>query len=170
MTQLLTIVNENDEVIGSKERSAINYERDVYRVTALWMTNSKGEILLAQRAFVKENSPGLWGPAVSGTVEKGESYEENIYKEAGEEIGLTDTAFETGPKQRKKEPSTYRNYFAQWFTVSLDRPASFFRTQPDEVERVKWVKPEELVGDFEQHPKDYVPSMERIIETFIKNK
>ncbi len=30
----------------------------------------------------------MWGSAVAGTVEKGEDYESNIYKETEEEIGL----------------------------------------------------------------------------------
>ena len=33
--------------------------------------------------------PEVWGPAVSGTNEEGETYDSNIIKEAQEEIGLT---------------------------------------------------------------------------------
>ncbi|MEI7562268.1 MAG: hypothetical protein WCJ39_00675 [bacterium] len=54
---LIPVVNEQDEIIGYKERSEIQKE-DIYRVTALWITNNKGEILIAQRAFTKRNNPG----------------------------------------------------------------------------------------------------------------
>ena len=49
----IVIVNENDEIIGSKERGTLN-QSDIYRVSALWIQNSKGEILLAQRSFNKK--------------------------------------------------------------------------------------------------------------------
>ncbi|MFA6422790.1 MAG: NUDIX domain-containing protein, partial [Candidatus Buchananbacteria bacterium] len=83
----IIIVNENDEAIGHKERNELDFS-DIYRVSGLWITNLKGEILLAQRAFTKNHDPGKWGPAAAGTVEEGEDYETNILKEAEEELGL----------------------------------------------------------------------------------
>ena len=37
----IVIVDENDDVIGHKERGAIMQD-DIYRVAALWITNSNG--------------------------------------------------------------------------------------------------------------------------------
>src|SRR3989344_4999835 len=91
------IVNDNDEVIGSKNREKIDPQKDIYRVSALWLTNSMGEILLAQRHRNKPKDPGKWGPAVAGTVQKGESYYDNIVKETKEELGLADISFTQGP-------------------------------------------------------------------------
>src|SRR3989338_6686941 len=85
--QQIPIVNDRDVGIGYKFREEITKE-DIYRVSALWVTNSQVMILLAKRALTKKNSPGEWGPAVSGTVDKGETYEGNIYREAEEELGL----------------------------------------------------------------------------------
>ncbi|HWZ66027.1 MAG TPA: hypothetical protein VNX65_04555 [Patescibacteria group bacterium] len=42
--QRIIIVNENDQVIGHKERGTLVKE-DIYRVAALWVTNSQGKIL-----------------------------------------------------------------------------------------------------------------------------
>ncbi len=64
----IIIVDENDNIIGSKDFDKMK-PSDVYRVSSLWITNSKGETLLAKRAFNKLHSPGKWGTAVSGTVE-----------------------------------------------------------------------------------------------------
>lgn len=62
MTQIV-IVDDNDIVIGLKDRSEIK-SLDIYRVSALWVVNNEGDVLLAQRAFNKKNNPGKWGPAV----------------------------------------------------------------------------------------------------------
>ncbi len=54
----IIIVNEKDEIIWYKKRWTLEKE-DIYRVSALWLINSKWEILLAQRAFTKKHHPGM---------------------------------------------------------------------------------------------------------------
>lgn len=80
------VVDDNDNIIGYKSKAAIDKDDLRYRVSALWITNSKREILLARRSYTKRHDPGKWGPAAAGTVEKGESYKDNIKKEAKEEL------------------------------------------------------------------------------------
>jgi isopentenyldiphosphate isomerase len=81
----IPIVNEHDEIIGYKERNDITKE-DIYRVSTLLVMNEYDEILLTKRAATKKNNPNKRTLAVNGTVEKGETYEENIIHEAQEEI------------------------------------------------------------------------------------
>lgn len=152
----IPIVDEHDAIIGYKDRFAIDYDHDIYRVSSLWIQNSRGDVLLAQRAFDKVKDPGRWGPAVAGTVEKGESYEQNIYKEAAEEIGLTGITFTEGPKQRVRYA---RQFFNQWFLATVDQPATAFILQKEEVEQVKWMPLADLQEDVELHPESYITSM-----------
>ena len=60
----IPIVNEKDEIILSKRDKVA--QEDVYRVSSLWITNSKKEILLARRALNKRNDPGKMGTSCSG--------------------------------------------------------------------------------------------------------
>jgi isopentenyl-diphosphate delta-isomerase len=150
----VTIVDIHDRVIGQKLRSARTKD-DIYRITALWLTNSQGEILLAQRAANKEHNPNRWGPAAAGTVEARESYEENVYKEAEEEIGLSGIKFTPSHKVLIR---TEHRYFCMWYTAKVDQPAEEFRLQTDEVQAVRWVTPTELVQDLRDHPERYTPS------------
>ena len=78
MTNVI-IVNEKDEVIGSKPRDDRN-QTDIIRVSGLLVFNPKGEVLLSRRGLNKINDPGKWGPSVAGTVEEGETYASNIIK------------------------------------------------------------------------------------------
>ena len=100
------IVNENDEIIGYKGKGTLE-KSDIYRVSALWIQNSKGDILLAQRKLTKKHSPGKWGPAVAGTNDEGESYESNIIKETEEEIGLKGYGFKKRDKFRRSEKNNF---------------------------------------------------------------
>ena len=83
----IPIVDENDNVIKNIDAGE-KKPGEISRVSALWVTSEEGEILLAQRAVTKKRDPGCWGPAVAGTVEEDETYEDNIIKEAEEEIIL----------------------------------------------------------------------------------
>lgn len=160
----IQIVNENDELIGLKPRGEVNPRTDIYRVAALWIANSRGEVLIAQRKITKDKDPGMWGPAVAGTVDEGETYEQNIYKEADEEIGLTEVDFALGPKQRVSFP---RNYFCQWYTVALDRDVADFRIQETEVEQIKWMPAGALLEDVRVSPTSYIPTMPVLTQLFI---
>lgn len=149
------IVNENDEIIGYKNRNEI-VSNDIYRATGLWIENSAGEVLLAQRSFLKKNEPGKWGPAVSGTVEKGETYESNIVKEAFEEIGLTGYKFRKAEKMRIFGK---HNYFAQWFFVKLDREIEDFVLEKGAFEQIKWFGRVELKSALEATPENFVAGL-----------
>lgn len=49
MSARIIIVNDRDEIIGYKERGTLA-QQDIYRVSALWIKNPLGNILLAKRA------------------------------------------------------------------------------------------------------------------------
>lgn len=149
------VVDENDTEIGTKEREMLSYG-DIYRISALWITNSESQILLAQRKWTKKNDPGKWGPAVAGTVNEGETYEDNIYKEAEEEIGLTGITFALGPK-RFVDDGLHR-FFAQWFIAQVDQPLDAFTPREEEVEQLAWVDKAVLLHELDAIPEKFVPN------------
>lgn len=165
-TRLLQHVNENDEVLGWITPEQRN-EQHIYRVSALWLTNSKGDVLLAQRHPDMSNAGGLWGPAAAGTVEAGEGYHDNIVKEAAEEIGLKGVDFTLGPKTfiGKDEPG--RTYFCQWFYATCDWPVEKFELEPEEVAAVRWISPAELKSEIKKHSERYLRGAHRWIGRFI---
>lgn len=158
----IIIVNDQDEIIGYKERGTLAKE-DVYRVSGLWVTNSKGDILFAQRKFNKKHDPGKWGPAVAGTIDESETYESNIIKEAKEEIGLKHIKPTPGPKRRVSDDY---NYFCQWYTLSIDKPTEDFVIQEEEVEQVKWFTQAELEQELRQHPEKYLKGLSWAVAAF----
>ena len=160
----IIIVDSKDSFIAFKERDDIVFD-DCYRVSALWVENSKGEILLAQRAFTKKNGPGLWWPAVAWTVEEREDYEKNMYKEAQEEIWLSGIMFELWPKEIFHWK---HQYFCQWYFCILDRDITQFQLQTEEVENIQWVSKKELIENIRLYPQLYTISMTQ--SSFLKSK
>jgi len=158
------IVDKNDTIIGAKLRDEMIFGIDLYRVSALWLTNSRNQILLAQRSLSLHNGAGLWGPAVAGTVEEGETYETNIYKEAYEEIGLQDVIFE---KSQKIFIEGERPYFCQYFTATLNYNVDKFILDPNEVNAVQWIEPDLLKKDLRMQPEKYIHKMNQVIQLFL---
>lgn len=159
----IIIVNSNDEIIGSKLRGTLIDDQDIYRVAALWLNNSQGDILLAQRHHSKKNDPGKWGPAVAGTVEEGETYESNIIKEAQEEIGLINIKPEIGPKIMIEGE---RRYFTQWYRLVIDKDIKDFKIQENEVEALQWFSLKELTEELKNNPDKFLKRMGKYLQLF----
>ncbi len=144
----IPIVDENDNIIAYKERTDLE-ESCIYRVSYLWITDTEGKILLAKRALNKKHDPGKWGPAVAGTIEENETYEENIIKEAEEELGLVNIEPTTGEKERV---NAKYHYFSQEFLLTLPSGFNNFKIQEDEVAEIKWFTEEDLKKEIKENP------------------
>lgn len=161
----IPIVNEQDEVIEHKDRTDVDPAVDIVRSASLWITNSNGDILLAQRKFTKRNNPGKWSEAVGGTVEDDDSYESTMLREAEEEIGITVTQYELGPKQYIDSPS---KYFVQWYKTVIDLPIEAFHAQEEELEQLAWIPEAQFVKELQNTPDKYIDEMQEIARLFIE--
>lgn len=158
----IIIVDKEDKEVGVKTITEVDWARDMYRVGAMLLYNKKNEILLAQRSFDKEHSPGMWGPSAAGIVEAGESYKENAIKETEEEIGFVTNpdVLVTGPKFLISRDDPVRTYFLQWHFYPCDGAADSFVLQEDEVEAVKWIS----IDTFKENPDAYMDMSPELLE------
>jgi isopentenyldiphosphate isomerase len=162
MKEKIIIVDKNDNIIWSKYRNEVT-KQDIYRVSALWITNSKWDILLAQRAFTKKHHPGCYGPAVAGTIEIWETYYENIIKETEEEIWVTNINIVEHNKVLTNKEHTH---FTQRYTAILDKNIEDFIIQEEEVAWLKWITKHELLNDINNFPEKYIDSIKENLEMF----
>lgn len=141
MTRII-LVDEDDNEIGFRERLDTRPE-DIYRISGLWLTNSKGEVLLSKRSHLKQKNPGKWSCAAAGHVDEGETYLDNIIKEAQEELGLvlTEADLTLGPKHKVRGANTY---WITWYFAQTEKEASDFVLQEEEVSEVRWYTLDEI--------------------------
>jgi isopentenyldiphosphate isomerase len=52
MTEPVTIVDEKDSVLGTKDRELVN-DNDRWRAVAIWVEDNEGNVLLAKRSHLK---------------------------------------------------------------------------------------------------------------------
>lgn len=165
MTKII-IVDEQDKIVRYQERDVADAisPKDIYRVSALWILNSKNEALIAQRAFTKKNGSGLWQPAVAGTNEENETYESNIIKETTEELGIVIDTHDLKPlPKRRISQSTGRNFFSQTYLLYLNQRISDFVIRKEEVEAVRWVSLDQLTAGVFERPEIFVPGMPEVL-------
>ena len=85
------IVDEEGRVIGVATRGEChNGSKLLHPVVHLHVFNSRGEVYLQKRPEWKDIQPGKWDTSVGGHIDYGETPEQALVREVGEELGITD--------------------------------------------------------------------------------
>src|SRR5688572_13811853 len=87
--QEVILVNEQDEVIGTMEKITAHRKAILHRAFSVFIFNSKGEMLLQQRAFNKYHSGGLWTNACCSHPAPGEHTADAAGRRLQEEMGFS---------------------------------------------------------------------------------
>lgn len=86
--EVVAIVDERNELIGSATRTEMRVRRLVHRATYVLVFNSSGELFVQQRTAHKDVYPSYYDVAAGGVVLAGESYDESAAREVEEELGV----------------------------------------------------------------------------------
>lgn len=108
--ELVDVVDENNNVLGSKAKSLVHNMGDWHRSVHLWIVNPESQtILLQRRIFSKDTNAGMLDVSVGGHVASGESYKD-AWREIYEELGFTikdEDIRELGVIRTQKKPSVH---------------------------------------------------------------
>ena len=86
--EIVTIVDEKNNVTGSAPRSVMRAKGLPHRATYVLVFSSTGELYVQKRTPVKDIYPGYYDVAAGGVVLAGESYEDSASRELKEEMGI----------------------------------------------------------------------------------
>lgn len=162
MNEIVTLVDEQDNVIGSKDRTTLT-ENDRWRIITIWIFNDKGELLIAKRSMDKRTDPGKWGPSVAGTLEYGDSYLETAKRELKEELGVDTPLRELKLMMHDSDVGQRANMN---YVGTINLPISEFTMQQEEVDGLAWIPMEILLEETESKPEKYVKAMNIVKELF----
>ncbi len=82
------LVDENDNELGSMEKLEAHLQGRLHRAFSVLIFNSKGEMLLQQRAQGKYHSGGLWTNACCSHPQPGETPEQAGQRKLMQEMGF----------------------------------------------------------------------------------
>lgn len=82
------LVNEQDIPVGETDKTRAHREGLLHRAFSVFIFNSRGEMLLQQRAGRKYHSGGLWSNACCSHPAPGEETETAVQRRLKEELGF----------------------------------------------------------------------------------
>lgn len=142
--ELVDIVNENGEVVGTAMKSECHKNPAlIHTVVHCWIFNREGKVLLQKRAMTKETLPGLWDISVAGHIMSGENHKDAVKRELSEEMGVEQfDAKLVGTYLSYQKMQTELVYLYYGF---LDKNIEDLRIQIEEVDAVDWFDMPELM-------------------------
>ena len=87
-TELLAVVDKNDQVIDTLPRNEIHASGLRHRAVHILVFNQQGQLFLQKRSMNKDLNKGLWDTSAAGHVDAGEDYLPSAIREADEELGI----------------------------------------------------------------------------------
>ncbi|MFH1229628.1 MAG: NUDIX domain-containing protein [Candidatus Aenigmatarchaeota archaeon] len=88
MTELLAVVDENDNPLRGEDRKVVHSSTLWHRGIHVFVFNPQGELLVQLRSPLKDKYPDTYDCSISGQVGYGEQYEETASREIVEELGI----------------------------------------------------------------------------------
>ncbi|MEQ9229243.1 MAG: isopentenyl-diphosphate delta-isomerase, partial [Cyclobacteriaceae bacterium] len=88
MIDEVILVDKDDQELGTCEKMEAHKLGLMHRAFSVLLYNSKGEMLLQQRADHKYHSAGLWSNACCSHPRPGESMEDAVARRLQEELGV----------------------------------------------------------------------------------
>ena len=148
------LVDENDRQIGLMEKQAAHVTPHLHRAFSIFIFNSKGELLMQQRALSKYHSPGLWTNTCCSHPRDGETLAEATSRRLMEEMGMTCEMHEVYTfiyKAPVGQGLTEHEFDHVWIGRSDNTP----QINHEEVESWKYMSLSDLKKDIQLHPELY---------------
>lgn len=163
MKEMVTLIDESGNDVGAAEKLEAHQKGLLHRAFSILVFNSKGEILLQQRALDKYHSPGLWANTCCGHPRPGEPLEQAAHRRLQEEMGFDCELKEIFSFRYFKEfeDGLIEHELDHVFEGSYDGPV---RPNESEVAQHKWVTWDFLVEDLAKNPEKYVYWLREIVK------
>lgn len=154
MIDYVILVDENDNPIGRAEKMEAHEKGLLHRAFSVFISNSKGELLLQRRALSKYHSAGLWTNTCCSHPKPSEDVMEAAHRRLQEEMGFD---------------CELREIFHFTYTAKLDAGLTENEIDhvlvgtyekdpvinPEEVDEFKWVPIDWLIEDIRKNPDTY---------------
>ncbi len=145
--EIWDLYDENRVFLGKEHIRGESLPIDGYHlVVHVWIRNSKGEYLIAQRSANRPTYPLMW-ECVGGSVVKGENSLQGAIREVKEEIGM-DLLPESGrilfSKTRKIIDGKIFNDIMDVWLFECDEEVDLGNATTDEVAQVAWMSREQI--------------------------
>lgn len=162
------LVDENNNELGLMDKQEAHEKAVLHRAFSVFVFNTKGELLLQQRAFSKYHSGGLWTNTCCSHPRSGESTVDAAHRRLQEEMGF-DCPLE------EKFHFIYKAPFENGLTEhELDFIyTGIFDGKPninsEEVNASRWISMDDLIKDVKNTPQKYTAWFDIILREYLQH-
>ena len=154
MPEYVVLVDNQDNQIGLMEKQSAHVNPTLHRAFSIFIFNSKGEMLLQQRALTKYHTPGLWTNTCCSHPRDGESLQDATKRRLMEEMGMECELKEAFSFIYKADvmQGLIEHEFDHVFVGTTDVTPIINR---EEVESYKYETVANIAKDIEKNPANY---------------
>ena len=166
MEEFVVLVDQNDQKLGLMEKQQAHVAGLLHRAFSVFIFNSKGELMIQQRAASKYHSPTLWTNTCCSHPRDNETYEQAAHRRLEEEMGF-DCELEYKFNFIYKahlENDLIEHELDHVFIGTFDNEP---KLNPDEVMAYRWVELDDLKKDMEKNPQNYTAWFKIIFEHYV---
>ena len=156
MQEYVVLVDANDNPIGLMEKMEAHVKAELHRAFSIFIFNTKGEMLLQQRAFSKYHTPGLWTNTCCSHPRHEEALEQATSRRLQEEMGMQcelNEIFHFTYKADVTQGLMEHEIDHVFVGTTDDTP----EINPEEVASWKYDTMENIRLDIEKNPQEYTP-------------
>ncbi len=162
------LVDKNDLPLGTMPKLEAHQKGLLHRAFSVFIFNSKGELLLQQRALDKYHSAGLWSNTCCSHPMPGESTTDAVRRRLWEEMGLVcelTPVFNFVYKADFENGLTEHEFDHVYFGFTDTYPI----INGDEVKDWKYVSLDELRTDIQNYPGHYTEWLKDCLDKVIQH-
>ena len=154
-TEYVILVNQQDEQIGTQEKLQAHQLGNLHRAFSIFIFNTKGEMLLQQRALSKYHTGGLWTNTCCSHPRPGEIVEDAAHRRLQEEMGFDcklEKAFSFIYQIKFDKDGLYEHEYDHVFIGTYDDQPQI---NPEEVHAFRWISMDDLAQEIKDHPQQF---------------
>jgi isopentenyl-diphosphate delta-isomerase len=150
----VVLVDSQDNEVGIMEKLEAHEKGLLHRAFSIFLFNSKGEMLLQQRALSKYHSPGLWTNACCSHPAPNETTLEAGKRRLQEELGLSTVLVEAFKFEYR---ATFDNSLTEHELdhVLVGYTDEFPQLNLDEAQDYRWVRWADLLSEMALYPEKF---------------
>lgn len=165
------IVNAGGGAVGTMDKMAAHRSGTLHRAFSVFIFNSKGQLLLQQRALDKYHSGGLWTNTCCSHPRLGERTSDAAYRRLREEMGMEcelTELFQFSYRHEFENGLIENEYDHVFMGISDELPLP----NPDEVGDFRYIDTDLLLFELLEQPDKYTPwfkiCLEQVLEMYYK--
>jgi len=158
---IIDAVDQADIPVAKVLRAEIFRRHVNFRVSHVFIFNSRGELLIQRLALKRDRNPGAWGSSVAAYLFSDEHYEQAARRRVTQELGIADFGLAYVGKTEMFDDGCLK--FISLFESLHEGP---FKPDPSQIDQLEFVPIDGIVSMLKSASRTFTPTFVRVFEFY----